>query len=112
SPKATRSANWDKMSGSGRIIAWAHGHRRSGIIHSSIGQGLANPNYKIIRHMDTYFNTLVADGNTVVDKGHMVALDDEEVRKVAAKYGDPDKLLTEDWIPAIADVNAQDSYTE
>jgi hypothetical protein len=111
-PKATRSANWNKMSGSGRIIAWAHGHRRSGIIHSSIGQGLANPNYKIIRHMDTYFNTLIADGKTVVDKGHMIALDDEAVRQVAAKYGDPDRLLTEEWIPAIAGVNAQDSYAE
>jgi len=26
-------------------------------------------------------------------------LDDPEVRRAAAKYGDPDELLREDWIP-------------
>jgi len=28
------------------------------------------------------------------------------VRQFAAKYGDPGKLLTEDWIPAVSGVNA------
>jgi hypothetical protein len=29
----------------------------------------------------------------------MLALDDPEVRKIAEKYGDPDELLREDWVP-------------
>jgi hypothetical protein len=39
-------------------------------------------------------------------------LDDQEVRALAAKYGDPDKLLAEDWIPDIPGINAPGSYEE
>jgi hypothetical protein len=39
-------------------------------------------------------------------------LDDPEVRTLAAKYGDPDKLLTEDWIPEIPGINAPGSDEE
>jgi hypothetical protein len=35
----------------------------------------------------------------VVEDGHLMALDAPEVREIAAKYGDPDDLLAEDWIP-------------
>lgn len=105
-PKASRSPAWSKMAGSGRMHAWAFGHRRSGVIHSAIGEALVNPKYKVIRHFDLYFTTLIADGRKVMDRGRPVAMDDPAVRKVAAKYGDPDELLTEDWIPAIKGVNA------
>jgi hypothetical protein len=46
----------------------------------------------------------------IVEKGRLVALDDPEVRKVAEKYGDPDALLKEDWIPNIPGINAAGSY--
>jgi hypothetical protein len=46
----------------------------------------------------------------VVNKGHLTALDDPEVRRVAAKYGDPDELLREDWIPAIPGINVPGDY--
>lgn len=105
-PKAMRSALWDKFSGSGRMHAWAFGHLRSGTFHISIGQGLVSREYNIVRHIDQYFPTLIADGKTIIDRGHMIALDAPEVRKVAEKFGDPDKLLAEDWIPAISGVNA------
>ncbi len=49
---------------------------------------------------------------TVVDKGHLVALDDPEVRSLAAKYGDADRILSEDWIPEIPGINAPGKYEE
>jgi hypothetical protein len=67
---------------------------------------MVSPTYKVIRHMDTYFNTLVTDKGTVVENGHLTALDDPRVRQVASKYGDPDELLKETWIPAVSGVNA------
>jgi hypothetical protein len=39
-------------------------------------------------------------------------LDDPDVRTLAAKYGDPYKLLTENWIPEISGINAPGSYEE
>jgi len=53
--------------------------------------------------MDTelYHATYGVDGRRIVEKGHLLALDDPEVRAIAAKYGDPDELLREDWIPEV-----------
>ena len=66
-------------------------------------------------HVHNYFLTMVltnADGSktTFVDKGHMTALDDPRVRQEAAKYGDPDELLRENWIPAIPGINVPGDY--
>jgi len=47
-----------------------------------------------------YYATFEVDGKKLVDRGHLTALDDPEIRKIAAKYGNPDELLSEDWIPA------------
>jgi hypothetical protein len=105
-PKGRRSAFLDRYTGSARIHAWAFGHRRSGVIHTSVGEGLVGSSHKIIRHVDQYFTTFVADGKKIIDRGHLLALDDPMVQKVAEKYGDPKELLAEEWIPAIAGVNA------
>lgn len=102
-PKARPSPAYDQLAGSARVQAWCTGHRRSGIIHSSIGMAMVNPKYKVVRHMDFPFTTLTADAKTIIDRGHLTALDDPEVRQIAAQYGDPDQLLTEDWIPAVLD---------
>ena len=37
----------------------------------------------------------------IIDKGHLTALDDPEMRRIASKHGDPDDILSEDWVPAI-----------
>ena len=55
-------------------------------------------------HQYFYFLTydvITRDGRRVrlLDKGHLTMLDDPEVRAFAAKFGDPDELLAEDWIP-------------
>lgn len=112
---------------------------RSGIIHWGIGAGssdavsfvqpqlgntLTSRYFK--EHPDTptghvhihnYFLTMVltkANGEKVpfVNKGHLVALDDPRVRQEAAKYGDPDELLREDWIPAIPGINVPGDYVK
>lgn len=105
-PKARQSPFYDDLAGSARIYAWTFGHRRSGVMHTSVGEGMASSNYKVIRHMDTYFNTLVTEEETIIENGHLTALEDPRVRQVAAKYGDPDQLLEECWIPAVSGVNA------
>jgi len=96
---------------------------RSGVIHIGIGQSLdlvwalrrpePLPFYHFHAHL--YFPTYTCklkDGREVklIDKGRLTALDDPEVRKVAAKYGAPDELLREDWVPAIPGINAPGDY--
>ena len=100
---------------------WAHSEsrKRSGVIHIAWGtpttsicaldvgcagqetHDFAKAHGTTIQHLDTelYAATYYADGKKVVDKGHLVALDDPEIRKIAAKHGSPDDLLREDWIP-------------
>ena len=54
-------------------------------------------------HVPSNFNTgfivlnatIVVNGRVFSEHGRLAALDDPEVRKVAAKYGDPDQLLTQ-----------------
>ncbi|MBI4334740.1 MAG: hypothetical protein HY673_26095 [Chloroflexi bacterium] len=105
-PSARRSPFFDELEGSARVCAWTFGHRRSGVVHTSVGEGLISPTYKIIRHMDNFFSTLVTDKGIVIENGHLTALDDPGVRKLAEKFGDPAKLLREVWIPAVKGVNA------
>jgi hypothetical protein len=69
-------------------------------------------------HIHNYFTTYKVHRSstnqwvTVVDEGHVVALDDPEVRKLAAQYGNPDEILAEDWIPEIPGINTQGNYTD
>ncbi len=46
------------------------------------------------------------------DKGHLVALDDPEVRAIASKYGDPDDILREESAVPIPGINAPGDYWE
>ena len=69
--------------------------------------------------MHLYFPTYVAEGAgpggedvTVIEHGRLKALDDPEVRAVAARYGDPDELLREDWVPAVPGLNMAGGYNE
>jgi leucyl aminopeptidase (aminopeptidase T) len=98
-PKFRRSPSYESARGSARVHSWCLGHRRSGFLHASVGSALINPKHKIIRHFDMMFPTVIADGRPVIEEGHLVALDAPEVKRVAERYGDPDNLLREDWIP-------------
>ncbi|MDG6904452.1 MAG: hypothetical protein JRN20_01550 [Nitrososphaerota archaeon] len=99
-----------------------HDRRRSGYVHNGFG-GTSGAQDVLTKagipwthvHVHCMFPTLSgisAEGErvTVIDKGHLTALDDREVRKVAAKYGDPDVLLREEWIPAVPGINVKGDY--
>lgn len=67
-------------------------------------------------HTHTYFTTYklklrnTDKWATLLDKGRMTSLDDPEVRALASRYGDPDYLLAEDWIPEVPGINAPGDY--
>jgi hypothetical protein len=46
----------------------------------------------------------------IVDKGRIVAMDKPQVRALATKYGDPDDLLSYDWIPPLPGINCDGDY--
>jgi hypothetical protein len=47
---------------------------------------------------------------TVINKGRLTALDNAEVRALAASYGQPDTVLKEDWIPDLPGITAPGDY--
>ena len=103
-------------------------HRRSGIFHWAFGVqslrilGPQSRQYIIDHglpdgHLDvhTKFSTMIletGDGEEIVfvDKGRLTALDDPEVREVAARYGDPDSILQDAWIPPVPGINVRGEY--
>lgn len=110
---------------------------RTGVVHWGIGAGISDADSpipsegdtsqtaKFLRqhpetptghvHLHNYFLTVemtLPDGSKklLIEKGHLMALDDPEVRKEAAKFGDPNKLLRESWIPSIPGINVPGDY--
>jgi hypothetical protein len=69
-------------------------------------------------HTHNYFTTYrVHLRNTdrsvaLIDKGRLTSLDDPEVRALASRYGNPQALLAEDWIPEVAGINAPGRYDQ
>src|SRR5205823_2456718 len=67
-------------------------------------------------HTHTYFTTYklrLRNANkwvNLLEKGHMTSLDHPEVRALASRYGDPNYLLTEDWIPEVPGINAPGNF--
>ncbi len=99
---------------------------RAGIIHIGFGTIISSDTEradakagKLVGHwhVHLYFPTYVAEDIngediTIIEHGRHKALDAPEVRAVAAKYGNPDELLREDWIPAIPGLNMVGDYNE
>lgn len=100
---------------------------RAGVIHWDMGLHFTNP--EILKfaqehhlptqhgwHFHTYFNTYTVklrdtgEWIKIIDKGRITALDDPEVRNLASRYGDPDELLIDDWVPAIPGINYPGDY--
>ncbi|HWP84643.1 MAG TPA: hypothetical protein VNN17_05600 [Terriglobia bacterium] len=126
-PKGIRTKNFAEVGGS-----WERS--RSGVIHWGMGSRTGFVMEKLMPtewsefhakndvpsghlHIHTYFTTLdvtTASGQVLrlLDKGRLTVLDDPKVRQVAAKYGDPDVLLQEVWIPAMPGINVPGNYME
>jgi hypothetical protein len=67
-------------------------------------------------HVHNYFNTMdikrrsTGDWHRVLERGRLQALDDPEVRAVATKYGNPDELLSYDWVPPLPGINCEGEF--
>lgn len=121
-PKIVRPDDVMKKSEPGNLTE----RLRSGYVHigtgtraTTVSEDWADEEGIPYGHTDQHLNfptiEFIKDGEenfTLVDKGHLVTLDDQEVREVAAERGDPDELLVEDWIPPIPGVNVQGDYDE
>lgn len=121
-PKILRPSHIERHSSGG--FEWER--RRSGVIHMGFGTLWRAPEEKWAGergllyghlHIHLLFPTLVVtaeDGceHSVIRNGRLTALDDPEVRELAKKYGDPDELLKEDWIPQIPGITCAGSYEE
>jgi hypothetical protein len=96
---------------------------RSGIIHIGFGTVISSDpereaarNGDLVGHWHVHLNypTYVAEGpdgdEVIIEHGHLKALDDPKIREIAAKYGDPDEILREDWIPAVPGLNLPGDY--
>ena len=99
-----------------------HERKRSGYIHNGFGPNAIGINELIKAgvpwthvHIHTMLNTLKGktdkgENMTIIDKGHLTAFDDPEVRSLAKKYGDPDEILKESWVPALPGINVPGDY--
>ena len=81
---------------------------KAGLFHIAVGTTaggftaeFTNEHGYPVHHKDfvIYRPTLTVDGEVIIERGHLTALDDPEIRAIAAKYGDPDKLLKQHWSP-------------
>ncbi len=121
-PKISRPSAIHLLSSGG--FEWER--RRSGVIHAGIGTRWRGPEevwsgergitYGHL-HVHLLFPTYeiaAREGRTVkvIEQGRLTALDDPEVRALAARHGDPDDLLKEDWIPEVPGITAPGSYAE
>jgi hypothetical protein len=46
----------------------------------------------------------------VTDRGRLASLDDPKIRTLAVKYGNPDELLSYDWVPPLPGINCEGNY--
>ncbi len=69
-------------------------------------------------HIHTYFTTFrvhLRDTQkwvNLTDKGRLVALDNPEVRALASRYGSPEEVLREAWVPELPGINVEGQYED
>ncbi|MBI4444791.1 MAG: hypothetical protein HY645_02680 [Acidobacteria bacterium] len=112
------NSNWYREKGNyGLTGGWSDHMRTAGVVHFSVGdvyrgEGLmhgvqpqgASPLKLNGGHL--YFPTIEIDGKKLIDNGRLTALDDPEIRKLAARYvSDPKAILdvAEEWRKMIKD---------
>lgn len=102
----------DTMPTPGGYMSWGRSRDRAGAVHAGYGARGASwwattvdmpVNHYHLRLFFVDYTVRSRDGKTVklLDKGHLTTLDDPDVRALAAKYGDPDKMLSPDWVPEL-----------
>lgn len=112
----TSAASWER--GRAGVIHWGLGTSRNVDALPAVQKWLEEnktPTGGGHWHIHTYFTTMdftMEDGKQVriLDKGRLTLLDDPAIRNIAAKYGDPDEILKEKWIPAVPGINIPGNY--
>jgi hypothetical protein len=109
---------WER--GRSGVIHWGLGVSRNFDYHPELQNWYRQNTGNVARggghnHIHTYLTTMdITDANgktvRVLDKGRLTFFDDPEVRKIAAKYGNPDELLREKWIPPYPGINLPGDY--
>lgn len=75
--------------------------RRAGVVHFGVGSppsraaGNLAEAAPIHTHGHIFFPTMSFDSEPIIADGHLVALKDPQIRKLAERFGDPDDLLSE-----------------
>ncbi len=119
-PKMRRPSKAFMLSGCGTTYE----RLRSGVVHIGIGTAIQGPSevwakekglpygHLHVHLLNCIYEITCTDGQTirVVENGHLVALDDPEVRVAASKYGDPDELLREVWWAPIPGITVPGDY--
>ena len=63
------------------------------------------PTYRVrIRATETWL--------TLIDSGRLAPLDHSEVRALASRYGDPDRILRQDWVADLPGINSPGNYQD
>jgi len=99
---------------------------RAGIFHMGIGSRRGSKDHLAYAnkhdaplghiHVHNYFATFEVElegsgcWHKVVDKGWLTAMSDPEIRAIASHYGDPDELLSYDWVPPLPGINCEGDY--
>ena len=120
-PKISRPANIRYHSSGG--FEWER--RRAGYIHCGLGtrwrgseEAWAGENHLLYGHLHVHLlaPTLIVEtprGEVpVIVDGRLSAYDDPDVRDLAGQFGDPDLLLSDDWVPEIPGVTVPGDYAE
>jgi hypothetical protein len=100
---------------------------RAGIFHHGFGSrrhsgkkfdayakknGLPHTHIHIHNYFTTYEIKMRDTGHwyKFTDKGLLSTLDDPKIRTLAAKFGDPDELLSIEWVPPLPGINCEGDY--
>ena len=124
-PKYFRPIHALMQGGNGAINTFER--NRSGVFHFGMGLETLDPEARKMCdaknlpcdhawHFHNYFITYTAklrDEETtidIVDKGHLTAMDNAEVRALASRYGNADLIMREEWIPGMPGINEPGDY--
>jgi len=73
-------------------------HNHPNVMHFHLGGSklVADYDYPYMWHLSNEIEcaTIYLDGEKLYDKGHLLALDDPDLRRFASRFGDPDRLLS------------------
>ena len=99
---------------------------RAGIFHHGFGSRRHSPEFiQYIKekqiphshiHIHNYFTTYevkirgTGEWIKVTDRGWLTSLDDPRIRALAVKFGNPDELLSYDWVPPLPGINCEGDY--